>query len=129
MEVSDEVIVEATRLDMEGINFYQDRKLLDRTIDEFVESAKERNQLVKIGNSYFNPSSVSQPWRLVLFVIIEYLTLDGQFTKLYGYDFMLSNHFRHGIWINFPFYLRQSLGNSIQAIQNGLDGEHVFHEG
>lgn len=64
----------------------------------------------------------------MLFVIMEYLTRDGQFTKLYGYHFMLANHFRHGIRINFPFYFRQSLCFSIQAIQNYLNGEHVCHE-
>ena len=111
--MTNEVIAEATRLDMEGINFYWDRKLSDRAIDEFVDSAKERNRLVKISNSYFNLASVSWPWRFMLFVIIEYLTLDGIFTKLYSYHFMLANHFRHGIRINFPFYLRQSLGLSI----------------
>ena len=58
MEVSDEIIVEAMRLDMEGINFYQNRKLSDRAIDEFVELVNERNQLVKISNSYFNLASI-----------------------------------------------------------------------
>ena len=35
MEVSQEIIVEALGLDMEGINFYRDRKLSDRAIDEW----------------------------------------------------------------------------------------------
>ena len=65
----------------------------------------------------------------MLFVIIEYLTLDGHFRKLYGHHFMLINHFRHGIRINMPFYLRQSLGYSILALQNDLDGDHACHEG
>lgn len=59
MEVTKEVIVEAMGLDMEGINFYRDRKLSDRAIDEFVNSKKEQNRLVKIANSYFNPTSIS----------------------------------------------------------------------
>ena len=41
MDVTEEVITKATGLDMDGINFYQDRKLLDRSIDEFVELAKK----------------------------------------------------------------------------------------
>ena len=65
----------------------------------------------------------------MLYVIMEYLTLDGRFTKLYGYHFMLANHFRHDVRINFYFYLRQSLNLSIQAIQKDLNGEHVCHEG
>ena len=129
MEVTEEVIAEARGLDMDSINFYQDRKLSDRAIDKFVESKNERSQLVKIGNSNFHLASVSQPWRFMLFSIMEYLTLDGMFTKLYGYHFMLANHFRHDVRINFPFYLRQSLSFSIHAIQNDPNGEHVCHEG
>ena len=60
---------------------------------------------------------------------MEYLTLDRRFTKLYGYHFMLANHFWHDVRINFPFYLLQSLSISTQAIQNDLNGEHVCHEG
>ena len=106
MEVLEDIIVKVMGLDMEGINFYHDRKLSDRAIDEFMDSAKERNRLVKISNSYYNLASVSRSYRFVLFVIIEYLTLDGHFTKLYGYHFMLVNHFRHSIRLNFLFYLR-----------------------
>ena len=64
----------------------------------------------------------------MVFVIIEYLTLDGQFIKIYGHHFMLVNHFRHGIRINLSFYLRQYLGNSSMAFQNDPDGDHVCHE-
>ena len=73
MEVSKDIIAEATGLDMEGINFYHDRKLSDKAIDEFVDSSKEQNCLVKIGNSYYNPASISWPWRFVLFVILNTL--------------------------------------------------------
>ena len=60
---------------------------------------------------------------------MEYLTLDGRFTKLYGYHFMLENHFQHDVRINFSFYLMKSLSISTQAIQKDPNGEHVFHEG
>ena len=43
MEVTEEVIVKATVLDIDGINFYQDRKLSNRVIDKFVESENERS--------------------------------------------------------------------------------------
>ena len=39
--MSDEVIIEATGLDMEGMKFYRDRKLSNMAIDEFVDSTKE----------------------------------------------------------------------------------------
>ena len=35
MEVIEEVIVEAIGLEMEGINFFRDRKILDGVIEEF----------------------------------------------------------------------------------------------
>ena len=59
MEVIEDVIATAMRLEMDGINFYQERKLSDRAIDEFVDSKHEKSRLVKIGNSYINPTSVS----------------------------------------------------------------------
>ena len=42
---------------------------------------------------------------------------------------MLVNHFRHRVRLNLPFYLRQSLGNTILAIQNDPEGDRVCHEG
>ena len=66
MEVTKDMITEATRLEMDEINFYWERKLSDRAIDEFVESEHEKIHLVKISNSYINPTSISQPWRFVL---------------------------------------------------------------
>lgn len=64
-----------------------------------------------------------------MFVFIEYLTLDGCFTKIYGHHVMLINHFRHRVRINFPFYLRQSLDTTILALQNDPEGDHACHEG
>jgi len=129
MEILEEVIAKATGLELEGINFYRERKLSDKAIEEFVESELEKSRLIKIGKSYINLAFVSRPWRFVLFVIMEYLTLDGRFMKCYGYHFMLASHFRHSVKINFPYYLKQSLSISVQAIQKDPNGEHVFHEG
>ena len=93
MEVTEEIIAEATSLDLDKMNFYRERKILDKMIDYFVEIEQERNHLVKIGNSYFNSAYVSHLWQFMFFVIMEYLTLDGRYTKLYGYHFVLPNHF------------------------------------
>lgn len=129
MEIIEDVIAKATSLKLDGINFYKDRKLFEWVVDEFVEMTKERNRVVKIGNSYFNLHSISRPWRFMIFVVIEYLTLYGCFTKIFGHHFMLVNHFRHRVRISLPFYLRQLLDNTILAIQNDLDGDHAFHKG
>lgn len=41
MEVIEDIIAEAMGLDIEGINFYRDKKLSDQAVEEFVEMAKE----------------------------------------------------------------------------------------
>ena len=59
MDVIEEIIVEAIGLDMDEINFYQERKLSDKAINDFVEIERERNCLVKIGNLYYKLASIS----------------------------------------------------------------------
>ena len=54
-----EVIVKDTRLTMDKIKFYRERKISDKVIDDFVETQQERNCLVKIGNPYYNLAFVS----------------------------------------------------------------------
>lgn len=36
---------------------------------------------------------------------MEYLTLDGRFSRIYGHHFVIMNHFRYGVKISFSFYL------------------------
>lgn len=129
LEVMEDTIAEATGLALDEMNFYRDQKISDKAIDDFVESEQERNRLVKIGNSYFNLASISRPWWFVFFAIMEYLMLDGTYTNLYGYHFVLATHFHHNIRVNFSSYLLQSLSNSTLAIQHDPIGEHACHEG
>ena len=51
MDIMEDIIAEATSLHIEGINFYRDSNLSDSAIEEFVETTKERNRLVKIANA------------------------------------------------------------------------------
>ena len=37
MEVTEETIAEATGLDLDGMNFYRERKISDKAVDDFVE--------------------------------------------------------------------------------------------
>ena len=69
MDVTEEIIAEDTGLDLDGINFYRERKLFDKEIDDFVEIEEEIYRLGKIGNSYFNLAYVSRPWHFVFFVM------------------------------------------------------------
>lgn len=43
MDVIEEVIAEATGLDMDGIIFYRERKLSAKAINDFIEIEQERN--------------------------------------------------------------------------------------
>ena len=61
MEITEEVIVEAMGLELEGLNFYREWILSNKAIEEFVNSELEKSRLVKIGKSYINPASVSHP--------------------------------------------------------------------
>ena len=61
MEITEEVIAEATGLELEGLNFYRERKLSDRAVDDFVDFEIEKACLVKIGKSFINPASISCP--------------------------------------------------------------------
>ena len=62
MEVTVETIAEAIGLDLDGMNFYRERNILDKAIDDIAKTEQERNRLVKIGTSYFNLAFVSCSW-------------------------------------------------------------------
>ena len=81
MEVTEEVMAKATGLELEGLNFYREQKLSDRSVDDFVDFEMEKACLVKIAKSFINLASISYPWKFVMFFIMEYLMLDGRFTK------------------------------------------------
>lgn len=49
----------------------------------------------------------------MLRVVIEYIMVDGHFTKVYGYHFVLLNHFWYKVRVYFPFYLLISLKHCI----------------
>lgn len=61
MEITVEVIAEAMGLEMEGLNFYRERKLSDRAIAEFADSKVEKSRMIKVGKSYINPALISHP--------------------------------------------------------------------
>lgn len=69
--------------------------------------------MVKIANSYFEADTIKALWRKVLRVIMEYITVDGRFTRVYGYHFSLLNHFRYKVRVSFPYYLLCSLRKSL----------------
>lgn len=108
------MIGEVTWLSTEGVKFFRDRNFSDEAVLKFPETKEEREALVKICSSYFDVGTIKTIWREVLIIIMEYITLDGRFTRVYGYHFSLLNHFHHRVRDSFPHYLFYSLNHSIK---------------
>lgn len=47
MEVTKDVIVEASNLDMEGVKFFRDRKVLDKSIDTLQSQTRKEKGWLK----------------------------------------------------------------------------------
>lgn len=116
MNVDEEVIAEATGMTIKGMKFYRDRGISDKVVDKFPVTDGERRKMIKIDNSYHSPKRICKPWRFVLFASIEYITLDGRFTRAYGHHFVLLNHFHHGERVSLPYYLACSMDHTIKEI-------------
>ena len=100
---------------MEGINFYRDKKMSANTVKDFTKDAAEKKKLVKV-ETYYKMDSIKKLWRYVLWVVIEFISLDTRFDRVRTHHFELLNHFCHGIKISFPFYLFSSLSKNIVKI-------------
>lgn len=59
--------------------------------------------------------------------LMQYFTLDGRYTTLYGHHFVMLNHFQHGKLISFPFYLLLSLEEGIANFKKNPRNP-FFHE-
>lgn len=59
--------------------------------------------------SYYDIAVIKSFWLKLLKVIMNYLTLDGHYTRVYGHHFVILNHFCHGVNMSFPFYLMSAL--------------------
>lgn len=64
-----------------------------------------------------------------MFAIMRYITLDGRFTKVYGYHFVLLNHFRYDEKVNIPYFLICSMNATIKAHRDNPKGDTTMHQG
>jgi hypothetical protein len=60
---------------------------------------------------------------------MEYITLDGHFTRLFGHHFVLLNHCGHHTRVSIPHYFLCFLSTSIDDHRENLDKCLVLHEG
>lgn len=79
--------------------------------------------------SYYIPQQVKPFWQNFLRVLMEYLTVDSRFTKIYNYHFAIFNHFHHGAKISLPFYLASSLNESLVDHAKNPNSYPIAHQG
>lgn len=100
VKLSEDLIGEITGLSTEGVKFYRDWRFFDEVVIKFPKKDKEKEKMVKVANSYFDVESIKSIWRKVLTVIMEYIMVDGCFTRVYCYHFAILNYFRHKVCIS-----------------------------
>lgn len=61
-------------------------------------------------------------------VIMRYVTLDGRYARIFSYQFVILNPFKHDRKISIPFYLLSSLKHSLEKHAKNVDNP-VLHEG
>lgn len=127
--VDESLVAEVINLSIEGIKFYKDRNLSDGTIKKFPKIVKEKENLVRVNKSNFEKKQIKPIWRELLKVIMEFFTLDDKFMKIYGYHFVMLNHFRHKVNIYFPFYFLSSLNANINEHRENPHINPVIHQG
>lgn len=110
--LDDRLIAKVTSMKMEGVKFFRGHKLYDNVIKIFPKD-EAKKELVKMNKTYFSLYQVNNFWCKIFKVVMEYVTIDGRFTKIYSYHFVLLNHFRHSIKIYFPYYLMCSLNDNL----------------
>ena len=101
--------------------------MLANAVKDFVKDKYERKKLIKV-KIYYEMESIKKLWRYVLWVIIEYISLDSRFDRIKMHHFILLNHFRHGIKISFPFYLFTSMSKGIEGLKRKIIANPALHE-
>lgn len=127
--IDEDLIAQVMGLCREGSNFYKDKKLSKEAIERYPETTKEKKWLVKLSKTYYPLRAYAKPWRDFLFSIMWYITLDGRFTKVYGYHFVLLNHFKYDEKVNIPYILICSMNATIKAHRENPKGDTAMHQG
>lgn len=104
--VDENLIAEITGLLMDGIKFYRDRKFFDAAVIKFLKTDEE-----------------------LLKVLMEYITIDKRFSRVFGYHFTFLNNFCHQVRVSIPFYSSSSLNESFKLHRKGPSKFFVLHEG
>lgn len=129
-QIDENMIAEVTGLKTEGTKFYRDQMYAAEAFKNFPKLEDEKGKLAKKDNiSYYTPQQVKPFWQKVLRALMDYLTVDGRFTKIYNYHFSILNHFCHGAKISLPFYLASSLNESLADHAKKPNSYPLAHQG
>lgn len=129
VKVNETMITEAMGLPMDGIKFYRDRKLSNVAVKKFPKDEEENARLAKGSHTYYSPKVIKLIWHRVLFAIMEFITLDERFTRVYNYHFVILNHFRYKEKISIPYYLFCVLNVGIKDVISNPKTNPTMHEG
>lgn len=66
-------------------------------------------------------------WKEVVRLLMKFFTLEGCFKRFHSQLFTIFNHLRHGIRMNFPFWIYTSLSQSIEVANS--KGSLLLHDG
>lgn len=91
--IDESLISQVTGLSTKGMKFYKDKTYTKQVVQNFPKTEEERAKLVKKTTSYYHISVIKSFWVKLLKVIMDYLTLDGCFSRIYGHHFVIMNHF------------------------------------
>lgn len=107
------LIAMVTCMPHSGLNLFRDLKVSNNAVKLFPCKEKERTKIGKATGGYYDASNIMKIWGCVLNAIMEYIIVEGHFTRVHTYHFMLLNHFRHEKRISLPHYLFRSLSRSL----------------
>lgn len=102
---------------------------IEQAVQNFPKKEAKRAKIVKMMASYYDIAVIKSFWQKLLKVIMNYLTLDGHYTRVYGHHFVILNHFRHGVRMSFPFYLMLALRANFSDHHKNPSKFPILHEG
>lgn len=103
------LIATVTSMPHTRLNFFRDLKFSNNTVNLFPRKEKERDRIGKAIGGYYEAGNIKKIWGWVLNTIMEYITVEGRFSRAHTYHFVLLNHFRHDKKVSLPYYLFRSL--------------------
>lgn len=125
--IDEDFVAEVTRLSSSWRKFYRDRGAAKKTLANFFKF-DEKKKLREVGSGGHAHKSLKPLWRDLVLDIMHYFTLEGRFSIVYSYHFMLLNHLCHKVLVSFPFYLLLSMENSIENHRKNPK-KVILHEG